>query len=147
MDNEELEAYLRKHTLNGAMRDLHEKSVIFGHAIARDIRDFWTHLVMGLHLYTPTRIHEQNLARFSDEYQALVNGMTAMISAGKISIAPKHQEIEPYSPTPYYEEMLFGPADWNWGQRTNRIRFMGNPPDFFWMSPEALAEQAQAETH
>src|SRR6266704_5141089 len=49
MDDEELEAYPRKHTLNGAMRDLHEKSVLLGHAIARDMRGFWTHLVMGFH--------------------------------------------------------------------------------------------------
>ncbi len=107
MDDEELEAYLRKHTLNGAMRDLHEKSVLLVHAIVRDIRNFWTHLGMGfLHLYTPTQIHEQNMTAFSDEFQAIVSGMTAMISAGKISIAPKHQEVEPYSPTPCYDDML-----------------------------------------
>lgn len=37
MKNEEMEAYLRKHTLNGAMRELHDALRAFGIALLRDI--------------------------------------------------------------------------------------------------------------
>jgi hypothetical protein len=35
MDEEELEAYLRKHTLNGQMRELHDACVALGNALVQ----------------------------------------------------------------------------------------------------------------
>jgi hypothetical protein len=41
MDDEELEAYLRKHTFNGAMREAHDAWVRLRHVIVRELAALW----------------------------------------------------------------------------------------------------------
>jgi len=41
MNDEELEAYLRKHTLNGQMREAHDAWMTLYHAVVRDIARLW----------------------------------------------------------------------------------------------------------
>jgi len=38
---DEIEAYLRKHTLNGAMREFHDACTALGKAIMRDMTSSW----------------------------------------------------------------------------------------------------------
>jgi len=43
--DEELEAYLRKHTLNGAMRQLHDAWVALCRAVVRDVARLWLRIL------------------------------------------------------------------------------------------------------